>query len=181
MNTKDKPKGSVQERFQFLLKDHERIVFKVVNTYARNAEDQSDLSQEIAVQLWRAFRGYDESRKFTTWMYQIALNVAISWSRRARTRDRFTVPISDSHLAPESAAQSDDVRILRQLIAGLDELNRALLLLYLEERPHAEIAEIVGISVANVATRISRIKDQLRKQVASDNFTQQEPESHGTR
>src|SRR5262245_48707513 len=78
---------SPQDRFQALLERHQRIVFKVANTYCRHSEDRRDLVQEIIVQLWRAFPRYDERRPFSTWMYRIALNVAISFARRAGHRE----------------------------------------------------------------------------------------------
>src|SRR5262245_17763510 len=92
-----KPRA-LQERFLTLLEMHERIVFKVAALYCHNAEDRRDLAQEITAQLWRAFPRYDEARPFSTWAYRIALNVAISYARRAGVRQTVT-------LAHEPAAQ----------------------------------------------------------------------------
>jgi RNA polymerase sigma-70 factor (ECF subfamily) len=159
---------SQQDRFEALLERHRNIVFKAANMYCRNQEDRRDLAQEISVQLWKAFPRYDEGRPFSTWMYRIALNVAISYARRAGYRDRHAVPLDESVAEPadrSAPAPEDDERVLalRRFIAQLDELNRALLLLYLEERSHRDIAEILGISETNVATKINRLKQRIRQ------------------
>ncbi|MEO7935290.1 MAG: sigma-70 family RNA polymerase sigma factor [Dokdonella sp.] len=159
-----------RERFGELLEQHRKIVFKVANTYARLADDRADLAQEISAQLWRAFPDYDEARSFSTWMYRIALNVAISHLRNAERRETHTLPLDES--AHEGAvvvgiAEPDErVRALEAFMVQLDPLNRALLLLVLEERSYREIAEILGLSETNVATRISRLKQRIRNDTA---------------
>jgi RNA polymerase sigma-70 factor (ECF subfamily) len=152
-------------QFGALLERHRGIVFKVANTYARDAEDRADLAQEIAAQLWRAWPSYDPARSLTTWMYRIALNVAISFLRSEGARRRDMVPFDEAlhdtaiHDDPEGEQQ---LRVLDRVIARLEPLNRALLLLYLEERSHREIAEILGITETNVATKIGRLKQRIR-------------------
>lgn len=143
------------------------MVFKVANTYAR-AADREDLAQEIAAQLWRAFPAYDESRPFSTWLFRIALNVGISYLRGHAVRERRTVPLElDVHevadpQAPEHGAD-EAPRLLGEFIAQLDALNRALLLLYLDEHSTREIAEILGITETNVSTKINRLKQRIRR------------------
>ncbi len=158
------------DRFQTLLERHQKIVFKVASTYCRHAEDRRDLAQEISAQLWRAFPRYDEARSFSTWMYRIALNVAISFARRAGHRRMQSLPLDDGLAGPgdDPAAREerdDRVAALRRFIDQLDDLNRALLLLYLEEHTYREIAEVLGISETNVATKISRLKQRIRKDI----------------
>jgi len=124
--------------------------------------------QEIKAQLWRAFPGYDASRPFSTWMYRIALNVAISQVRDAGQRERHAVPLDESahEVADERAAiphEADErLRALQRCIDALGPLDRALMLLYLEERSYAEIAEVLGITATNVATKINRLKQRIR-------------------
>lgn len=159
--------GGSRDRFQFLLGQHERIVLKVAGMYCRNAEDRRDLAQEICVQAWRSFGGYDEARSFSTWMYRIALNVAISHVRSAGLRERHAVPLDeDAHDIADDSAQpreSDErVRALHAFIGQLGALDRALMLLYLEERSYAEIADVLGITATNVATKINRLKQRIR-------------------
>jgi RNA polymerase sigma factor (sigma-70 family) len=164
-----------QQRFESLLHEHRRIVFKVAGLYSRSAADRDDLVQEIGAQLWRSFGGYDESRaKFSTWLYRIALNVAISQARRWRDADRFE-PLEAHHLETvggEAIPEQDErLSALYAFIGQLDELNRALILLYLEDRSYTEMAEILGLSETNVATKISRIKQKLRGQMTAAQAT----------
>jgi RNA polymerase sigma factor (sigma-70 family) len=157
-----------QWAFETLLREHQRIVSKVVSVYTRDPEDRRDLAQEICVQLWRSFPGFDERRaRFSTWMYRVALNVAISQLRRPPRREE---PLDMQQLeamgGSEGIAESDErIEAMYGFIGQLDPLNRALILLYLEDRSYSEIAEILGISETNVATKISRIKHKLRSQM----------------
>ena len=148
-------------------------MFKVAAMYAHGIEDRDDLAQEICTQLWRSFGGFDAARgKFSTWMYRIALNVAISQVRRkVSQRTHLHEPLQSHHLEAIDGDQDinePDPRLqaLRELIEQLDSLNRALILLYLEDRSYNEIADILGISQTNVATKIGRIKQKLRAQIS---------------
>jgi len=174
------PTGADTEtQFTELLSRHRGIVLKVAATYCRNAADRDDVAQEIVVQLWRAFPKYDTTRTFSTWMYRIALNVAISFVRTKSMRDRHTVALDETHDAEDpSAAPADDderVRLLYAFIDRLDELNRAMLLLYLDEHSYRDIAAILGITETNVATKISRLKQRFAREMGAQG------ESHGTR
>jgi RNA polymerase sigma-70 factor (ECF subfamily) len=164
---------SLRDRFEALFERHRKIIFKVASTYCRHAEDRRDLAQEISVQLWRAFPGYDAQRSFSTWMYRVALNVAISFARRAGQRDRHMVtldgtaePVDERAATPEA---DERVRALQRVIDGLGELDRALMLLYLEDHGYREIAEVLGISETNVATKINRLKQRIRKDLSRSN------------
>ena len=157
--------------FAAVLQQHRGIVFKVAGTYARGVEDREDLAQEIAAQLWRAWPRYDPARSVSTWMYQVALNVGISHLRGDGRRRRHMVPL-DEQLHETAGSDGPDLerdqhlRRLHAVIATLEPLARALLLLYLEERSTREIAEVLGISESNVTTRISRLKQRIRDHVA---------------
>lgn len=163
-----------QERFLALLDEHRKILYKVANSYCRNPADRQDLVQEIAVALWRSFDRYDDRFRFSTWMYRIALNVAISFHRSETRRSRNLVPAGESALeiaavASESAAIDDELRLLNHFIERLEDLERALILLYLDGNSHETIAEILGISRTNVGTRIGRIKEKLRRDLTRTN------------
>ena len=162
-----------RDDFGDLLLQHRGIVFKVANSYASHPEDRADLAQEIAAQLWRAWRSYEPDRPVTTWMYRIALNVAISHLRGRSLRDRHHVPFEDGLHDTAHDAGTDDgqassqlLRLLRETIARLAPMDRALMLLYLDERSHREIAEVLGISEGNVATKLSRLKARIRESLA---------------
>ncbi|WP_199100344.1 RNA polymerase sigma factor [Dyella sp. ASV21] len=159
------------QRFEALLHEHRGIVFKVAGAYARDMEDRRDLAQEICTQLWRAFPSFDEARgRFSTWMYRIALNVAISQHRRVSGEPAFVESLGAEHLEQigvEAVVEPDErLTALYRFIGELDPLHRALILLYLEDRSYADIADVLGISVTNVATKIGRVKQRLRAQAS---------------
>lgn len=157
--------------FGALLERHRGIVFKVANTYARRPDDRADLAQEIAAQLWHAYPRYDPARSFTTWMYRIALNVAISFVRGDGLRQRHdAVPLDETvhDMADDNAYDHEAgqrVRLLQGFIARQAPLDRALLLLYLEDRSGREIADILGIGESNVTTKIGRLKQRIRSEL----------------
>ncbi len=168
------PQPAREERFVGLLEEHRKILHKVAGAYCRNAEDRRDLVQEMAVQLWRSFDRYDDRYRFLTWMYRIALNVAISFYRRESLRRRHTVPAGEALLevaagAPEAGPARDELRLLHRLIGDLNELERALVLLYLDGNRYDTIAEVLGISESNVGTKLGRIKQRLRHDLARTN------------
>ena len=161
--------AELSEPFCELLERHRKIVFKVAGTYCRDPHDRADLAQEIAVQLWRAFPHYDSGRPFSTWMYRIALNVAISFRRVSGAHERHVVAFDDAlhdTAAAGDAGDDERIRLLYRCIEALDPLNRALLILYLDERSQGEIAEILGITETNVATKIGRLKERLRNEMS---------------
>jgi len=158
---------SRQDRFQGLLEEHRKILFKVAIAYGREPSDREDLVQEMVLQLWRSFARYDERQRFSTWMYRVAFNVAVSFYRRETLRAPVTVAADVSILA--IAAESDvenseeELRLLSKVLQELDPLDRALILLYLDGKQHAEIAEVLGISETNVGTKIGRLKKRIRR------------------
>lgn len=161
-----------QHAFEQRLKEHRRLIAKVASVYSVGAEDRRDLEQEICVQLWRAYPGYDERRaRFSTWLYRIALNVAISQVRRRALQADQLEPLQPHHLetiGEEEAPERDERLVaLYAFIGELEPLNRALILLYLEDRSYAEIAEVLGISETNVATKLGRIKQTLRDRMVA--------------
>jgi RNA polymerase sigma-70 factor (ECF subfamily) len=145
---------------------HQGIVRKVALSYARTTADRRDLEQEIVAQLWKSWPAWDGERPFATWMYRVALNVAISIARSQRWQEPALAPLDDETAGlpadPGDAEREHGVAELRTFIAGLDELNRALILLWLDELSYREIADVLGISETNVATRINRAKQTLR-------------------
>lgn len=155
-----------QERFQKLINEHRKIIYKVCNIYCRNRDDRDDLAQEIVVQLWRSFERFDERYRFTTWMYRIALNVAISFYRRESTRIRPLLSMEKCLLiaVPETEDEPEDIQRLYQFIEGMDLLNKALILLYLDGNSYHEIADVLGISETNVGTKIGRLKKSIKQQ-----------------
>lgn len=162
---------SKKEQFIALMDEHKKIIYKIVNAYCSNKADRKDLEQEIIIQLWRTFASYNPDYKYSTWMYRIALNVAISFYRKEKkwslksdyfNEDRI-FSTEASNLERESELDKN-LKLLQQFINELKELDKALMLLYLDGKKHGEMAEIVGISKTNVATKIGRIKNKLKKE-----------------
>jgi RNA polymerase sigma factor (sigma-70 family) len=156
-----------QADFLRLIEEHKRILYKIANSYCRDAGDREDLIQEMIFQLWRSGERFDDHHKFSTWMYRIALNVAISFYRKAGRGGLRVELDADLDLADPGdggGELSERVALLQRFIGELGELDKALMILYLEERPYREIAEILGMTETNVATKLSRIKDRLRQQ-----------------
>jgi RNA polymerase sigma factor (sigma-70 family) len=156
----------LQDRFQALVEQHKKILFKVCKSYCRNPDDREDLAQQIVARLWQSLRSFDGRAQFSTWMYRVALNVAISWYRRERTRTRHILPAGERVLnsVAERETEPDDIRLLYKFIESLDELNKALILLYLDGYTNREIGEVLGITETNVGTKISRLKTTLRQE-----------------
>ena len=159
MNLSDK------NQFLLLIRENSGIIYKICNSYCHNKDDREDLAQEIIYQLWKSAGSFNNNYKFSTWMYRVALNVAITHYRKQQ--QSATVAAIDKELKnveapPEETEKEEKLKQLELFISELKELDRALMLLYLESKSHAEIAEILGISETNVATKISRIKEKLK-------------------
>jgi RNA polymerase sigma-70 factor (ECF subfamily) len=172
-------KRELEERFRNLMEEHKKILYKICHSYCRNPADRDDLAQEILFQLWRSFASFDERVRFSTWMYRIALNVAISFYRRETVRGRHVMADGEGLLdsIPEGPGDSENVQTLYRWIGDLDPLNRALVILYLDGNSYREIAEVLGISETNVATKIGRIKEAFRQRSLSATSGSK----HGTR
>lgn len=158
------------QRFLAELEAHKKLLYKVAYTYGASTADQRDLTQEIVLQLWRSFDQFDSRSKFSTWMYRVALNVAISYSRDQQRRSRRSVLMDEAVLEtltvePDARDVAGNLGELKHLLGQLGQLERALILLFLEGHDHEAIADILGISVSNVGTKLGRIKQRLREQV----------------
>jgi RNA polymerase sigma-70 factor (ECF subfamily) len=156
-----------KENFLEVLKDHERILFKVSNAYCEDPEDRKDIVQEIIIQLWNAKDRYNPLFKLSTWIYRISLNVAISHYRKTSKRIESAVNMNENiiHITENTSdneMHDHHLEMLQKFINELDKLNKALILLYLEDYSYLEIAEMLGISETNVATKINRLKKRLK-------------------
>jgi RNA polymerase sigma factor (sigma-70 family) len=155
-----------KEAFVRLLQDNKRIIFKICNSYCCKKEERDDLAQEIVYQLWKSFNNFSPDFKFTTWMYRIALNVAISFYRK-ESKSKNRIPFSESLIVFEENTDvntevENNIHLLQKFISELKEIDKSIMLLYLDDKSYKEIAEITGISGTNVASKIKRIKDKLK-------------------
>lgn len=162
---------SISDPFMAMIESNKGILFKVANSYCRDPENRNDLIQEIILQLWKSFSHYSSQFKYSTWIYRIALNVAISNYRTENKRSQIKLPISEAIMELADSRYQEEkeekLTLLQQYISELKEIDRALMLLYLDEKSHKEIAEITGISETNVATKIGRIKILLKQKFLS--------------
>ncbi len=150
--------------FLSVIEQHKGIIYKVANSYCRNIEDRKDLIQEIIYQLWRSFGRYNDQYKYSTWLYRIALNVAISFYRKDSKRSGHASELTTDIIvvAEEKDDLSPQLHLLQRFISELPELDRAIMILYLEEKNYKEIADILGLTETNIATKINRIKNKLK-------------------
>jgi len=159
------------QTFMDVIEANRGIIYKVANSYCRDEENRKDVIQEIIVQLWLSFDKYDEAYKLTTWMYRIALNVSISFYRKENRRTEINQPLPDGilylHEANTPGELNADVDQLYLFIKELKEIDRAVIILYLEENTQQEIAEILGLTATNVSTKVSRIKQQLKQKFST--------------
>jgi len=165
--------------FLELIQQNKRIIFKICHAYCKDRREHEDLAQEIVYETWRSFGSYDKGYRFSTWLYRIALNVAISYYRKEE-KYKHIIPFPEEHLVEfaeekEGQAASERFSLLRDFIQSLNEIDRSIMMLYLDEYAYREIAVIIGISETNVATRIGRIKEKMRTR-----FSNPSKPDHGT-
>lgn len=157
--------------FVTYVKQHEQLLHKVCRMYADTHQDRQDLFQEIIIQLWKSFPAYKGGAKFSTWLYRVAINTSIT---RLRNKKNFISSYQPSDLlelnTQDSYSESDDENVQRlyDAIALLNEIEKALVMLYLEEKTYEEMEEILGINQGNLRVKMSRIKDKLRQSTKSN-------------
>lgn len=157
-----------KETFITAIKSNEGSIYKIASVYTNGVEDRNDLVQEIIYQLWKSFDTFDQKAALSTWMYRVAMNVAIYHLKEAKRRVPI-VAIDDRLLNLREMDMQDAEerwKVLKQHIDTLNLLEKGIVILYLEEKSYEEIAEIVGISVSNVGTKLSRIKEKLKQQIS---------------
>ncbi len=164
-----------QDKDNFLKKivDNQGIIIKICNSYCSNKSDREDLAQEIIYALLKGNKTFNPDFKFSTWMYRVALNVAISFYRVTKKLNH-TISYTESYIEMEDSIidnsfEKEKINLLQLQIANLKELDRALIILYFEEKSYKEIAEIIGITETNVATKINRIKEKIKHAINNSN------------
>jgi RNA polymerase sigma-70 factor (ECF subfamily) len=154
-----------EKEFIQLLNQNQKIIHKVCNLYMNWQEDKEDLFQEITLQAWKAFSQFRGEAKFSTWLYRVSLNTAITYFRKDK-KNAFIASVSE---IPELAIQSerdpieDKTKAMYKAIAALSKIDKAIVMLYLEDYSYAEISEIIGITANNIAVKMNRIKVKLRE------------------
>lgn len=155
-------KQQLEKEFISLVEAHKRIIYKVCSVYAADRESLNDLYQEIVINLWKAFPRFRSECKVSTWVYRIGLNTCISFFRQSKSRPE-VVPITvDLESFDEESDKASQLRELYRMINCLGQLERALILLWLEEKSYQEIADITGISPSHVGVKLARIREKLK-------------------
>ncbi|MDC9722917.1 MAG: RNA polymerase sigma factor [Urechidicola sp.] len=156
---------NLEQQFVKLLDENQNIIHKVCRVYTNNSDAHKDLFQEITIQLWKAYPKFRGDSKFSTWMYRVGLNTAITLYRKSK-RQVQTSDISDFHYKLESNDYDGEVeeqmQLLYKAIHQLTDIEKALILLYLEDKPYKEIADLMGITEVNARVKVNRIKTKLK-------------------
>lgn len=154
-----------EQAFVNAIGEHKGIIFKVCRMYCPAGEDCDDLYQDIVVQLWRAWESFRGEAKLSTWIYRVALNTAISGLRRDKRKPENHQLSPDLLQLPQEDAQrkKEEIEMLHMAIARLSDVEKAMVMLYLEEQSYEDIAHIMGITQNNVRVKMLRIREKLRK------------------
>lgn len=154
----------LEREFLSMIEENKKTIYKVSLMYSDGPEHQQDIYQDIVLNLWTAFPKFRGDSKLSTWVYRIALNTCVSELRRKNAKP-LTTPLSYDieQLMDDDEAYREQVKQLYNLINRLSQLERAIILLWLDEKSYDEIAAILGISASNVGVKISRIKEKLRR------------------
>jgi RNA polymerase sigma-70 factor (ECF subfamily) len=150
-----------ETEFLQLVQKHQSIIHKTCFMYCRNAADKEDMYQEIVLQLWKSYPSFRGQAAFSTWMYRVALNTAITLTKKHKNwTDMSYLPVVP-HEVDNPGGFSEDVKLLYRAISKLSKVEKGIILLWLEEKSYEEIAGIIGITVKNVSVRLVRIKLKL--------------------
>jgi RNA polymerase sigma-70 factor (ECF subfamily) len=158
--------NELNDKFHQIIEQHKGVLFKIAKAYCQNDDDRQDLLQEMMIQVWKSLPKYNDTFAITTWLYRICLNVAISFYRKSATRQHLNIPLVEELTSirdEESNEKQEQLSLLEKFISELNDFDKALMLLYLEDKSHSEISEIMGLSVSNVGTKLGRIKEKLKK------------------
>ena len=159
--------NSTKEEFLEILSNYQGILHKVSIIYFKNASDRVDNFQEIVYQLWKSYSKLQNKNSIGSWIYAVSINTSISRIKKiSRIEYRETLPdIPDTSDIVDELSKNESLKLLLNSIYKLDEIDRSIMLLYLDEKSYDEIAEIIGISKSNVGVRISRAKESIKQNI----------------
>lgn len=161
----------MEKEFLQIITENQGIIHKVCSIYCDLEEDRRDLFQEILVQLWKSYPSFRNESKFSTWMYRVALNTAItSFKKDKRQPDKSGISYENLQLADEmyDTRTEEQIRILSKAVSQLTGIEKSIILLFLEDKKYEEIAEITGITQNYVRVKMNRIKKKLKLLMDTD-------------
>lgn len=157
--------SAIEKQFEELIKEHEQLIYKVCRMFGKSEEDRQDLFQDVVIQLWKGYPKFRGESKFSTWLYRIALNTAIAQYRKMKRAPPvtdleklpFDIPNDSSNLHQEEQYQE-----MYEAIKQLNDIEKAIVMLYLDDKTYDEMEDIIGISNGNLRVKMNRIKEKLR-------------------
>ncbi len=157
-------KQEAEKQFEQHVRENELLIYKVCRIYASTSADREDLFQEIVIQLWNAYPKFKGQSKFSTWLYRVALNTAITGLRKKK---KFIESWEPSQLpertSDENTGREEELLQLHKAIEQLNQVEKAIVMLYMEDRSYEEMEEILGMSQGNLRVKMNRIKEKLRQ------------------
>ena len=154
-----------EQEFAKLIKDNQGLIIKISRLYTNSLEDEEDLFQEIVLQLWRSYDTFKGGSKISTWMYRVALNTAITLFRK-KTRSPKTDERMDFHYndyLEDDEEKQQQITLLYKVIKMLPKVERAIVMMYLDDLPYRDISENLGISEVNARVKMNRLKKRLKE------------------
>lgn len=163
---------SLKEEFIVCISEHERIIFKVCKMYCRSHDDEQDLFQDILLQLWKSFPSFKRDSKVSTWMYRVALNTAITQLRNEKKKPQQQTIDKEVQQIPNLANSSTDENfdLMMKAIEKLSNVEKAIIVLYMEDHSYREMAEVMGMTESNIGFKINQIKTKLKATVNVLNY-----------
>ena len=156
----------LEEKFVEELEKNQNIVHKICRLYTNDQDSHNDLFQEVTIQLWKAYPNFRGDAKFSTWMYRVALNTAITLYRKSKKRvktedyDRVMFKIASEEY---DNTVEEQLKLMYAAVRQLNDIDKALVFLYLEDKPYSEISETLGISEVNARVKMNRVKGKLKQ------------------
>ena len=157
--------NELKEKFISVFEKNIGIILKISRAYTKTTHDREDLINDIALELWKAYPNFKGASKISTWIYRISLNISMNYRRRKKSNLLFLSETNQFYTSSwlQDKEDNEQTDLLYECIDELTEFNKAIIILYLDGNSHDEISTITGISKTNVGTRISRIKEQIKK------------------
>lgn len=160
---------SLQDDFTRQIKNNYRIIRKVCLIYGQTRDDREDLFQECLFNAWKAYPNFRKEAKFSTWLYKVALNTAL-YNKRKNKHAVMEVDLDLNRNAQEERTDHDQLAQLQYAIAKLNDIEKSIIMLFLDGLSYKEIGEIMGLTVSNVGVKLTRVKGKLKKIMTGDGF-----------
>jgi RNA polymerase sigma factor (sigma-70 family) len=166
-------KQEAEREFEEYIRAHELLLHKICRIYANTEVDRQDLFQDIVVQLWKAFPKFKGGSQFSTWLYRVAINTAITGVRKKKRLVTSYEPASSlEQMSDDNSGTADEERLqqLYRAIGQLSDVEKAIVMLYMEDRPYNEMENILGINQGHLRVKMNRIKERLRQLTKNNDY-----------